>query len=118
MNLDGKNPAGNHIVIEIAQGQYILLAHLRHKSIKVQEGQSVTCGQPLGLVGNSGNTSMPHLHMQIQTTPDIYSEENRTMPMRFVGSTRVRGSSKEAGPVELRRPDKVRVLETDPCGVF
>ena len=115
MNLEGKAPAGNHIVLDIGQGRYILLAHLRQNSITVKEGERIKCGHPLGLVGNSGNTSMPHLHLQVQTTSDIYSEENRTLPIRFAGSTRLRGSAKMPGPVELSRPDRIIVETGDPC---
>lgn len=62
------NPAhltGNTIVIKTGHGEYLLLAHLQKGSITVSEGQSVTSGQVLASVGNSGNSSEPHLHLQL-----------------------------------------------------
>lgn len=61
---DVENPAGNHIVLETGDGTRILLAHLRHGSVKVLPGSRVEPGQVLAEVGNSGNTSEPHLHLQ------------------------------------------------------
>ena len=45
------------------QSVQVLLAHLQHGSLTVRVGDQVTTGQPLGRVGNSGNTSEPHLHI-------------------------------------------------------
>lgn len=61
---DSANPAGNHIVLEMPGGLRLLLCHLRCGSITVEEGQRVEKGYVLGEVGNSGNTSEPHLHIQ------------------------------------------------------
>jgi murein DD-endopeptidase MepM/ murein hydrolase activator NlpD len=47
------------------------LAHLKHNSVTVKVGDKVKCGQVIGLCGNSGNSSEPHLHFHVQNTPII-----------------------------------------------
>ena len=64
-NTDTEHLAGNHILIECG-GVEILLAHLKKGSIVVNEGDSVTTNSVLGQVGNTGNTSEPHLHMHVE----------------------------------------------------
>ena len=59
------NLAGNHIVIS-CQGVDLLLAHLKKGSLGVQAGDSVNVGTILGKVGNSGNSSQPHLHIHAE----------------------------------------------------
>ena len=69
-NVPGEmNPAqvtGNTVVLKTAANEYLLLAHFKLNSIKVKTGESVKKGQLLGLCGNSGNSSEPHLHFHIQ----------------------------------------------------
>lgn len=56
---------GNHVLLEC--GEYvILLAHFKNGSVLVTPEQKVSVGQELGKVGNSGNTSEPHLHIHAQ----------------------------------------------------
>ena len=54
----------------------LLLAHLKRGSVLVKIGDRVSAGQPIGHVGNSGNTSEPHLHVhaQRQVTKDGNTE--------------------------------------------
>lgn len=59
---DRDNPAGNHVVLACADTQ-VELAHLQEGSIRVRPGDRLNIGQPIALVGNSGNTSEPHLHI-------------------------------------------------------
>ena len=66
---DTANPAGNHVVLDLGNDEYAFLAHLRQGSVTVAEGETVTGGQEVGRCGNSGNTSEPHLHFHLQTTP-------------------------------------------------
>lgn len=61
-----KNLAGNHVVIKHDKNEYSFLAHLKQDSIRVKENDKVKRGQKIALCGNSGNTSEPHLHFQIQ----------------------------------------------------
>lgn len=61
---------GNHIVLDLGQGQYALYAHFIPGSIRVAVGEAVQQGQVLGLVGNSGNSDGPHLHFHIMDGPD------------------------------------------------
>jgi len=58
-------PPGNCVAID-ADGTFVLLAHLRRDSVLVSEGDHVAVGQPLGRVGNSGNSSEPHLHIHAE----------------------------------------------------
>ena len=78
-----EDAAGNVIVIELDSGHFVVLAHLRQGSLRVGEGDRVRAGDPLALVGNSGNTTMPHLHLQVQTHPGLWDEDNRSVPFAF-----------------------------------
>ena len=71
--------AGNYVVIE-SEGVYVLLAHIRKDTVEVAPGDVVEVGTPLGLVGNSGNTTMPHLHLQVQTLVELLDPANRSLP--------------------------------------
>ena len=61
---------GNEVFIEIAPGVYAFYAHFQPGSIRVQTGESVSAGQVLGLLGNTGNSSAPHLHFALLDGPD------------------------------------------------
>jgi hypothetical protein len=63
--IDSRDSRGNHVVIRSASGEIVLLAHLRMKSLLVEEGDSVQEGELIAEAGNSGNTSAPHLHIDV-----------------------------------------------------
>jgi murein DD-endopeptidase MepM/ murein hydrolase activator NlpD len=56
---------GNHVILDLGQGRFAFFAHLQPGSISVKVGDKVRRGQKLGLVGNSGNSTEPHLHFHI-----------------------------------------------------
>jgi murein DD-endopeptidase len=60
-----ENIGGNHIVLDIGGGHYAFYAHLQPGSLRVKLGDRVRRGQVLGLVGNTGNSTEPHLHFHI-----------------------------------------------------
>ncbi len=62
---DTTNPAGNYVLIECGDIE-VLLAHMQPDSIVVTVGQLVVSGNLLGKVGNSGNTTEPHLHIHAE----------------------------------------------------
>lgn len=63
---DERNPAGNHVGIQIAPDRFVFLGHLQRGSISVKPGDRVVAGQTLGRCGNSGNSDHPHVHMHLQ----------------------------------------------------
>lgn len=77
------HPAGNHVVIEVAEGEYVLMAHFIPGSIAVTEGDTVSSGDLVGLTGNSGNSSEPHIHIHMQTGPDMLDPSTGGLPMAF-----------------------------------
>jgi hypothetical protein len=62
---------GNAVFIQHRENEVSVLAHLKLDSIKVKVGDKIKRGQLLGLCGNSGNSSEPHLHYHLQNTPII-----------------------------------------------
>ncbi|MBD8025337.1 M23 family metallopeptidase [Ureibacillus sp. Re31] len=64
-------PEGNCVIIEHKHKEYSMLAHLKQHSIQVHEGETVTAGQLIGLCGNSGNSSEPHVHFQVMDAVDF-----------------------------------------------
>jgi murein DD-endopeptidase len=57
---------GNHVIIDIGGGRFAFYAHLQPGSLRVKVGDKVRRGQVVGLVGNSGNSTEPHLHFHIE----------------------------------------------------
>ena len=78
---DPRNPAGNHVVLRTATGVFVLMAHLQRDSVSVAVGDEVEVGQALAKVGNSGNSSQPHLHIQAMTGPDFLDPDSRPVPL-------------------------------------
>jgi len=62
---------GNAVFIQHRKDEISVLAHFKNSSIKVKVGDTVKKGQLIGLCGNSGNSSEPHLHYHLQNTPVI-----------------------------------------------
>jgi murein DD-endopeptidase MepM/ murein hydrolase activator NlpD len=56
---------GNHMILDLGGGRFAFYAHLQPGSIRVKLGDRVRRGQVLGLVGNSGNSTEPHLHFHV-----------------------------------------------------
>ncbi len=74
--------AGNHVVIDMGVGgPYILLAHLRRGSVRVRMGDEVHRGAEVAACGNSGNSTQPHLHVQV--TDSIVWDKARGLPIAF-----------------------------------
>jgi len=62
---------GNAVLIKHREHEISVLAHFKQGSIKVKVGDRIKGGQVIGLCGNSGNSSEPHLHYHLQNTPII-----------------------------------------------
>jgi hypothetical protein len=80
--------AGNQVVVRIRPGVFATFAHLQPGSIAVGVGEQVRTGQRLGRLGNSGNSTAPHLHFGISDGPDILTSNSLPFVIdryRFVG---------------------------------
>jgi hypothetical protein len=90
---------GNFVILDIGKGHYAFYAHLQPGSLRVRVGDRVRRGQVVGLVGNSGNSTEPHLHFHVMdgTSPlgsegvpyvhDSFGIEGRCRQI-FTGCTR------------------------------
>ena len=56
---------GNHVILDLGDGFYAFYAHLKPGSVSVKVGDRVRPGQQVGQLGNSGNSTAPHLHLHI-----------------------------------------------------
>lgn len=65
------NVGGNMVIVKTAQNEYLVFCHFKHQSLKVKERQKINAGELLGLCGNSGNSSEPHLHFHIQNVENM-----------------------------------------------
>lgn len=72
---------GNYCIIDHGNGVQTLYAH--SNDIQVSEGDTVKKGQVIGLVGDTGNTTAPHLHFEVrvETSDGCYE---RTNPLKFI----------------------------------
>jgi hypothetical protein len=80
-NLTIPEIAGNHVILDLGEGRYAMYAHLAPHSVTVHVGDRVRAGDKLGLLGNSGNTSGPHLHFQISDRPSTL--DTTSLPFVF-----------------------------------
>src|SRR6266550_6166497 len=79
---------GNHVVLDSDGGYFAFYAHLQKKSVTVRVGDQVKKGAVLGKLGNSGNTSGPHLHFHIMTGPICSRLGRRSLCDRIFQSCR------------------------------
>lgn len=110
---DGDNPAGNTVVVEFGPDLYVQLSHLRSGSVTVDVGDRVEAGDLIGTCGNSGFSLEPHLHMQVQNTPQSNNNYSRgdgeSLPFRFDNITHIRNGDETDDQTSLfRRNDRVR----------
>ena len=89
---DREQIAGNHVLIECGEFE-VLVAHLRKDSVRVAVGDVVATGDPLGEVGNSGNSSEPHLHIHAERggEPGVILDGS-SVPITIEGRFLVRNS--------------------------
>jgi murein DD-endopeptidase MepM/ murein hydrolase activator NlpD len=80
---------GNAVFVQHAPDLFSVYAHLQPGKLRVRAGARVKKGQVLGLCGNTGNSSEPHLHFQLQDGPRF--EESLGVEAVFEGVAVTRG---------------------------
>ncbi len=111
---DAERARGNYVMLDLGDERYVMFAHLRQGSATVAEGDRVVAGEVIGRLGNSGNTTEPHLHLQVQDSPDfpteLFDTSIETFPIQFTNITHLRGGTGHPGQKDqLRRNDSIRV---------
>ncbi len=76
-----QNFLGNRLVIDIGGGHFAVYAHLQPDSLRVHVGEHVRQGQVIGLLGNTGNSDLPHLHFEIISGPGVATSDG--LPFEF-----------------------------------
>jgi len=78
---DLRSIIGNSLILETTSG-FLFFAHFKRGSIRVKAGELVTTGQVVGLIGNSGNSTMPHLHIHLMDREDLQTAAG--VPLGFL----------------------------------
>lgn len=105
---DEEHRAGNHVAIDMGNGRFVMMAHLQKGSVLVAEGDVVRTEQPIAKCGNSGNTSHPHLHLQVQSGSDFSAPGLKTYPILFRDVTCMRSARPRSdAPFFVRRNDRI-----------
>lgn len=74
--------AGNHVMLhDAATGLVVTLVHLRRGSVHVAVGDRLRRGEQIGACGNSGNSTQPHVHLQVTDTASL--ESARGVPVVY-----------------------------------
>lgn len=82
---------GNYVIIQHADGNYTLYAHMYENSIPVKAGDNVKQGQVIGKMGNSGSSTGTHLHFEIRE--GVNNGSNAVDPLNYVSQENPRPSS-------------------------
>jgi murein DD-endopeptidase MepM/ murein hydrolase activator NlpD len=102
---------GNSVTIRHTDSLYSLYAHLQPGKMRVQVGATVKAGTVIGACGNSGNSSEPHLHFQLQDGPQF--QDSWGVEAVFAGVFVTRGEKGERmAQYTFRKGDLVGELDT------
>lgn len=93
---------GNHVMIEHQDGNYTVYAHLYEDSITVKEGDSVIAGEVIAKVGNTGNSTGPHLHFEVRVGGQDSSSVQD--PLNYINPNYPRTTSFGSGDIVI--PDE------------
>jgi len=78
--VDADNNWGNHVVLYDDRGFYVEISHFAQNTIGIKPGDRIDRGALIGRCGNSGYSPQPHIHIQVQLTPEIAAA---TVPFSF-----------------------------------
>lgn len=83
---DSDQPLGNFVALQCEDSEAtVYMAHMLKGSVNIAAGDTVATGEVIGAVGNSGNTSEPHLHIHAE-------KDGIGIPMTFKGKYPLRNS--------------------------
>jgi len=99
---------GNDVILDLGEGRYAFYAHLQPGSLLVKPGDKVRRGQPLGRLGNSGNSDAPHLHFHVGDADSALGAEG--LPYVF-SEFWVQGTVESADDVVAGKPWKASSQE-------
>jgi murein DD-endopeptidase MepM/ murein hydrolase activator NlpD len=99
---NARAPLGNFVILDHGNGEYSVLAHFQHGSLKVRKGQKVKSGDVLGACGNSGNSTEPHVHYHLQDTATPFKADG--LPAQFLAFTA------DGKPVERGEPHQGQTI--------
>jgi hypothetical protein len=106
--------AGNHVIVHLREsGTFVLLAHLQLGSVRVSPGQDVVDGQEVARCGNSGNSTQPHVHLQVMDSADPFGA--RGVPMTFRHFREWPARTREPQVRGRRMPGEGAVVEPVPA---
>ncbi len=75
--LTTRTALGNFVAIDAGGGHFLVYCHLQPGSLRVHKGQRVRAGEPVGLVGNTGSSTQPHLHFMVTDGPQPIASNGR-----------------------------------------
>ena len=110
---------GNFVVLDIGNGAYALFAHMQPGSVRVTAGAKVKRGDVLGKVGNTGNTSAPHLHFHVMDGPSpllsngipYVIDRFRTVAVATAGTADFDKAEATGSPLTLATQDRPPALQ-------
>jgi len=97
--------AGNHIVVDMGDGNFALYAHIKTGTVAVKAGDQVKTGDVIGHLGNTGNSSAPHLHFHVMDGPSPLAA--RGLPYEFTGFQGAGRLDGDGGFFERGDPGKI-----------
>ena len=101
VELNLSNVGGNFIAEKIGAGRYVMYAHLKPGSLKVKPGDKVAAGQIIARLGNSGNSTEPHLHLQVCDAPSFAASSGIPYEFDSFKLEKYRIDRKDGQPVNL-----------------
>jgi murein DD-endopeptidase MepM/ murein hydrolase activator NlpD len=110
---NNNNPAqaaGNHVILQVAPTEYAVLCHFSPRSLKVRRGDMVRAGQLLGLCGNSGHSTEPHIHFHLQNSPAVFQGTGLTPLVTGIRLNRA-GARSELRQYTFLRGDRIAPIE-------
>lgn len=111
------NSAGNCVMIYMVGSGFTIYGHMKPNSIVVKAGQAVNKGQLIGKVGNSGNSTAPHLHFGIHTDFPWYISEG--LPYYIDSLEKIGSTGKPGGTLVMLPNPELHTNElVENCGVY
>jgi murein DD-endopeptidase MepM/ murein hydrolase activator NlpD len=102
---------GNSVLLDLGDGTYAFYAHLQPGSLTVKKGDSLHEGQVVGRIGNSGNSTEPHLHLHVADRNSAFDAEG--IPYAF-DAFDLQASSEQVTPAIMQAGNS---LGLDPAAV-